>query len=40
MLFEVVTVLVAPMLACFFMDESCLRFYLGFTPVLRSIMDA
>ena len=34
------TVLVAPMIACFFFDDSCLRFYLAFAPVLKSIMDA
>jgi len=39
MIFQVSTVLLAPLFATFVFDESCLRFYLAFTPNLHSIMD-
>eukprot|EP00656_Telonema_subtile_P051092 TRINITY_DN6796_c0_g1_i5.p1 TRINITY_DN6796_c0_g1~~TRINITY_DN6796_c0_g1_i5.p1 ORF type:complete len:1237 (-),score=178.33 TRINITY_DN6796_c0_g1_i5:137-3847(-) len=39
-IFEVVTVLLAPMVAVFLIDEACLRFYLPFSPDLQSLLDA
>eukprot|EP00656_Telonema_subtile_P057711 TRINITY_DN9561_c0_g1_i2.p1 TRINITY_DN9561_c0_g1~~TRINITY_DN9561_c0_g1_i2.p1 ORF type:complete len:1111 (+),score=173.31 TRINITY_DN9561_c0_g1_i2:852-4184(+) len=36
--FEMVTMLVAPMLSVFILDESCLRYYLSFSPSLQSLL--
>eukprot|EP00656_Telonema_subtile_P018154 TRINITY_DN19789_c0_g1_i1.p1 TRINITY_DN19789_c0_g1~~TRINITY_DN19789_c0_g1_i1.p1 ORF type:complete len:1166 (+),score=65.42 TRINITY_DN19789_c0_g1_i1:148-3645(+) len=38
-LFNVVTVLVAPMLAVFVLDEACLTYYTLFTPKLTALLD-
>eukprot|EP00656_Telonema_subtile_P040374 TRINITY_DN4542_c0_g3_i1.p1 TRINITY_DN4542_c0_g3~~TRINITY_DN4542_c0_g3_i1.p1 ORF type:complete len:1113 (+),score=213.46 TRINITY_DN4542_c0_g3_i1:643-3981(+) len=39
MIFDVITVLVAPMLAVLILDESCLRYYLYLSPTLHSLLD-
>ena len=39
LLFELVTVLMAPMLAVFLFDESCLRYYLVFAQDLERLMN-
>ena len=39
-LFEVVTVLLAPMFAVFVLDESCFRYYINFAPDLKSLLRA
>ena len=40
LLFDIGSVLLAPMIAVFVFDDSCLRFYLSFVGELRQIMDA
>ena len=39
-IFEVFTVIVAPMLWTFLIDEACLRYYISFAPSLQDIMNS